>query len=198
MTRATWNQMVIGAVVLPLLGVAFAAGSVFLLGASDRAGVVIAYAIATMPLSAGIGALGQNLAARAPRGPWGLGAAGAMIGAVTAALVAATIRFHQAGATGFVSLSVLPFTAEFLMLAGVCPAVVVLGAGVAGRQGGRGTRSVVGWSAAAGAGSSALVGLVLIVVSALGSLPFMNPVVLWALVAAAIAGMAWRRLDAVR
>ena len=52
MTRASWNRLTVGAVALPLLGVAFAAGSVFLLGASDRAGVVIAYAIGTMPLSA--------------------------------------------------------------------------------------------------------------------------------------------------
>ncbi len=198
MTRATWNQTVLGAVVLPLLGVAFAAGSVFVLGASDRAGVIIAYAIGTMPLSAVIGGLGGYFAGRAPGGRWGLGISAALIGAAAAALVAATFRFRQAGATGFVSLSALPFTAEFLMLAGVCPAIAVLGAGVAGRQAGRGLRSVVGWSVVAGAGSSALVGVTLIVVRALGSMPFLNPVVLWALAAAVIAGLGWRRLDVVR
>lgn len=190
--------MVLGAVVVPLLGVAFAAGSVFLLGASDRAGVIIAYAIGTMPLSAALGAAGLYLAGRAPKGPWALGAAVALLGAAAAALVAATIRFHQAGATGLVSLSALPFTAEFLMLAGLCPAVAVFGAGVAGRQAGRGNVSGVGWSAAAGAGSSALVGPVLIAVRALGSLPFLNPVVLWALVAAALGGLAWRRIGRMR
>ncbi len=198
MTRASWNQLTVGAVALPLLGVAFAAGSVFLLGASDRAGVVIAYAIGTMPLSAALGAAGLYLAGQAPGGPWGLGAAMALIGAAAAALVAATIRFHQAGATGLVSLSALPFTAEFLMLAGLCPSVAALGAGVAGRQAARGTLSVIAWSAAAGAGSSALVGPALIGVRALGSLPFLNPVVLWALVAATIAGFGWRRIGRVR
>lgn len=187
--------MTLGVVVLPLLGVAFAAGSVFLLGASDRAGMIIAYAIATMPLAALLGAAGAYLANQAPKEPWAVGASLALAGAVITAMVAATIRFRQTGATGFVSLSALLYTAEFLMLAGVSPALVMLGAGVARRQSGRGTRAVLGWSLAAGVASSALVGLTLIAVRALGSLPFLNPVVLWTLVAAAIAAIGWRRID---
>ena len=197
MIRASWTRMTLGAVVLPPLCVAFAAGSVYLLGASDRAGVIIAYAIATMPLAAGLGAAGLYLTSRATSGPLAVGTAAALVGAVAAALVAATIRFRQAGATGLLSLSALPYTAEFLMLVGVCPALAALGAGVARRRSARGTRSVIGWSLAAGVASSALVGLVLIVVRGLGSLPFLNPVMLWLVVAAAIAGVGWRRIDRV-
>lgn len=187
--------MTLGAVAPPLLGVAFAAGSVFLLGASDRAGMIIAYAIATMPLAALLGAAGAYLASQTPKGPWAVGASVALAGAVITAMVTATIRFRQTGATGFASLSALPYTAEFLMLAGVSPALVMLGAGVARHQTARGTRAVLGWSLAAGVASSALIGLTLIAVRALGSLPFLNPVVLWTLVAAAVAALGWRRID---
>lgn len=188
--------MTFGAVVLPLIGVAFSVVSVFLLGASDRGGTIIAYAIGVMPLAAMLGAAGFYLAGRAPKAPWTLGALAALAGAVMAAIVAATVRFRQAGATGFVSVSALPYTAEFLMLAGVVPAILVLGAGVAGRQAVRGTLAVVAWSLAAGAVSSALVGLTLIAVRGLGSLPFLNPVVVWIGLAVGIAGFGWRRIDA--
>lgn len=188
--------MTLAAVVVPLIGVAFSAVSVFLLGGSDRGGTIIAYAIGVMPLAAMLGAAGVSLAGRAPKAPWTLGALAALAGAVMAAIVAATVRFRQAGATGFVSVSALPYTAEFLMLAGVVPAILVLGAGVAGRQAVRGTLAVVAWSLAAGAVSSALVGLTLIAVRGLGSLPFLNPVVVWIGLAVGIAGFGWRRIDA--
>lgn len=196
MTRATWNRMTLAAVVLPLIGVAFSAVSVFLFGASDRGGAIIAYAIGVMPLAAMLGAAGFYLAGQAQKAPWTLGALAALAGAVLAAIVAATVRFRQAGATGFVSVSALPYTAEFLMLAGVVPAILVLGAGVAGRQAVRGTLAVVAWSLAAGAVSSASVGLTLIAVRGLGSLPFLNPVVVWIGLAVGIGGFGWRRIDA--
>ena len=198
MTRPGWNRLVLGAVVVPILGVAFAAASVFLLGAGDRAGGIIAYAISTMPLAAALGAAGAYLAGRAPGAPWVAGAAFALIGAVIAAMAAAIARFRQTGAVGFVSLAALPYTAEFLMLAGVIPAVLVLGAGVGRRQVGQGPRSVVGWSLAAGVASSAFVGLTLIAVRELGRLPVLNPVVIWILICAGIAVIGWRRLDSRR
>ncbi len=198
MTRASWNQMTLGAVIVPLVGLVFCGVSMFVLGATDRAGIIVAYAIATMPLAAGLGAGGLYLASRTPKGPWVAGAVSALAGAVIAAMVAATIRFRQTGATGFVSLSALPYTAEFLMLAGVSPALLVLGAGIARRQAFHGALPAVAWCLAAGVAASALVGLTLIVVRGLGSLPLLNPVVLWILLAATIAGVGWRRIEAER
>lgn len=194
MTRASWNRMTLGAVVMPLIGLVVAAASVFLFGAADRAGVIIAYAVATMPLATMLGAVGLYLMSRFPRRPWAGGAAVALGGAVAAAIVAATIRFRQTGATGFVSLSALPYTAEFLMLAGVWPAVLVLGAGLARRQAPGGPIKVAVSCLGAGVVSSALLGLTLIAARELGRLPFLNPVVISMVLAAGLAGFGWRRI----
>ncbi len=195
MTRALWNRMVLGAVVAPLVGVGFAAGSMYLVGAGDRAGAVIAYAISTMPLAAALGGAGAYLSGQAPGSPWVGGVLLAMVGALIAAIASATVRFLQAGASGFVSLSALPYTAEFLMLAGVVPAILLFGAGVGRLRAGHGIRPVVGRSLLAGVVASVCVGPTLIAVRGLAGFPLLNPVVVWALLVIVIAAVGWRRLD---
>ena len=123
----------------------------YLVGAGDRAGAVIAYAISTMPLAAALGGAGAYLSGRAPGSPWVGGALLATVGALIAALVAATVRFRAIGATGLVSLSALPYTADFLMVAGVVPAIMTLGAGIGRLRAAHGIGSVAGWSLLAGA-----------------------------------------------
>ncbi len=139
----------------------------------ERGRSVVGYTLGVMPLAALMGATAAAWFARttettrSSRLFGGLFAVGA---AVAVSLVLGAIRFRVAGATGLISTRALWYTAEFLMVVGLLPAVAMLGAGAVRRWE---TASALGRPVAPlalGATAALLAGPVVIGVAALAAL----------------------------
>jgi len=140
---------------------------------AERGRSVAGYTLGVMPLAALIGASALAWLMRdstVARSRQGLGALLAVAAAVVVSLALGALRFRVTGATGFIAFGALWYTAEFLMVIGLLPAVAALGAGAASR-----------WAAASGprrfliplmlgALAALLAGPVVIGVAALGGL----------------------------
>lgn len=172
MTRPGRGVIGVGALGGALLGVLFG----MLLGATmdaERGRSVVGYALGVMPLAALIGATAAAWLARttdAGRSSQLLGGLLAVGAAIAMSLVLGAIRFRVAGATGLVSVGALWYTAEFLMVVGLLPAVATLGAGAVRRWESASTMIRSAVSVALGATSALLAGPTAIGVAALGSL----------------------------
>jgi hypothetical protein len=142
---------------------------------------LLAYAVATGPLAAVLGAIPLRPVAGSAGRRW-IGAAMALGAAAITATVLAAIRFRYQGSVGTMSLGVLPFAREILFLPGLAPALALVGARTGRMR----------WSAAAGLGAALLAGPMLLVSAALGAVPLLNPFTVTALVVLGVAGLSLR------
>lgn len=104
----------------------------------ERGRSVAGYALGVLPLAALVGASAAGWLNRYPAVTGSRQLLGALLAggaAVVVSLALGALRFRVAGATGFIAVGALWYTAEFLMVVALLPATAALGVAAARRWG---------------------------------------------------------------
>lgn len=156
----------------------------------ERGRSVAGYALGVLPLAALIGAAAAAWLARysaVARTRELLGAVLTSGGAVGVSFALGALRFRVAGATGFIAVGALWYTAEFLMVVALLPATAALGVAAARRWGTAAALRRHGLPVLLGAMVALVAGPTVIAVVAAGSIA--SPLAVTGLTVAAIVAL---------